>query len=473
MHEGFRAGWTIVKSRRYVGYARLLLVGVCVVALLGGPALPRVQSAAKGPNILIVLADDLRWDALGAYGNGVVKTPNLDRLAEDGARLDAFYVAAPLCTPSRAAFLSGLYPHQSDILDILGKADFDPGTATIATHLNTAGYVTGFVGKAHMGGDPRRWGFKVCPIWLPSGSSPHKDPRLLVNGLEETVAGHITQIFADAAIRFLERHRADRWLLWLATTAPHTPYYHDPKFSYRAAEITPPPGWPKGERFRAADWPGYYSTISMLDEQVGRVLRRLDELGLAKDTLVFVTADNGEMFGSHGHQGKQMWFEESARVPALVRWPGTIRPGTHVVSPISSVDLLPTVLELVGKEQPKTLEGVSMLPALTGGTPLRSAAYSEANRRAGEGGGYWRMIRTDRWKYVNLQYVTSRHRGERLYDLKNDPSELKDLAKSKEHGKVLLQMRQQLDRWIDATCHDRGAIRPPDRRFILCPRLPS
>jgi len=435
------------------GGVTMLLIGASVSLLLfSRGALPtQALDKSKRPNVLFILTDDLRWDALGCYGNEVVRTPNLDRLAREGARLDAFYVAAPLCTPSRAAFLSGLYPHQSGILDILGKSDFEPGTPTIATHLNEAGYVTGFVGKAHMGGDPRRWGFKEVPVWLRHGSSPHRDPTLMVNGVERRVPGHITQIFTDAAIRFLEAHREDRWFLWLATTAPHSPYYHDPTLRYEAAIIKPPPGWPKGEPFNAAAWTGYYETITMLDEQIRRVLQRLDELGLAPNTFVFVTADNGTMFGSHGLYGKQVWFEESVRAPALARWPGRIASGTTIASPISSVDLLPTVLDLLGREKPTRLEGVSMLPALTGGKPLRTAAYAEANRKADDGGGFWRMVRADRWKYINLEYVTSRHRGERLYDLAGDPSELHDRAKSDEHAEVLQVMRRQLDKWLEMT----------------------
>lgn len=433
-----------------VGSAMLLIV-VCAGPLLPSRLALPAQGPDKRPNILFILTDDLRWDALGCYGNEVVRTPNLDTLAREGARLDAFYVAAPLCTPSRAAFLSGLYPHQSGILDILGQSDFEPGTPTTATHLNEAGYVTGFVGKAHMGGDPRRWGFKEVPVWLPHGVSPHRDPTLMVGGVKRQVAGNITHIFADAAIRFLEAHREDRWFLWLATTAPHTPYFDDPKFRYEPSAIKPPPGWPKGEPFTGAPWTGYYATITMLDEQIGRVIKRLDELGLAPNTFVLVTADNGTMFGSHGHYGKQIWFEESVRVPALVRWPGRIPPGATVASPISSVDLLPTVFDLVSRQKPKRLEGVSMLPALTGGKPLRTVAFAGANRKAEDGGGYWRMVRTDRWKYVNLEYVTSRHKGERLYHLVNDPSESNDLAKSEKHAEVLQLMRRELSRWLEVT----------------------
>ncbi|MCI0417402.1 sulfatase-like hydrolase/transferase, partial [bacterium] len=154
----------------------------------------------RKPNILFILTDDQRWDTLGCYGNDVIRTPNLDKLAAQGARLDTFYVAQPLCCPSRATFLTGLYPHQTGIYtNEKGGADLPKGSKTVAHYLNEAGYKTGFVGKAHIGGDPRKWGFQTCPVFLPGGSSPHKKPDL-VYVQREKVPGYITTIFADAAI---------------------------------------------------------------------------------------------------------------------------------------------------------------------------------------------------------------------------------------------------------------------------------
>jgi arylsulfatase A-like enzyme len=326
------------------------------------------------------------------------------------------------------------------------QPDLPRGIATVATYLNEAGYSTGFVGKAHMGGNPHRWGFRECPVWLPEGASPHYDPKLRSDGEGRKTEGYITQIFADAAIEFLEKHKKDTWFLWFATTAPHTPYYNDPNHTYTKAEITSPPGWPKGEKLSGKDWVGYYSTISMLDEQVGRVLKKLDDLGLAENTFVFMAGDNGFMLGSHGYYKKEQWYEESTRVPALARWPGKIQPGTKVASPAVSVDFLPTVLDIAGVGKPKGLEGVSLLPALTGGKPARTMAYSEVQREPREGGGYWQMVRNERWKYVKF-----REGEEYLYDLAKDPSELKDLATSEKHAGVLTQMRQMFDKWIEAT----------------------
>lgn len=380
------------------------------------------------PNILFIFTDDHRPDALGCYGNESIRTPNFDRLAKEGARLDAFYVAAPLCCPSRAAMLTGLYPHQNGVMDNKGKPDLKKGAATIAELLNDAGYVTGFVGKAHMGGDPREWKFKETPVWLPSGGSKHRDPTLNVEGESKKVEGHITQIFADAAIGFLDKHKGDRFFLWLATTAPHTPYLRDPNHAYKKTDIKAPPMWPKGAELSDADWEGYYSTISMLDEQVGRVLKKLEETGLLDKTVIFMCGDNGFMHGSHGYRAKSVWYEESARVPALVRWPAKVKAGTTVAAPAVSVDFFATWCEIAGIEKPKDREGVSLLPALTGKEPLRAVAYSEL----GSAKMTWQMVRKGGWKYVKREDGT-----EMLYDLATDPNELKGA----EAPKVLEEMR--------------------------------
>ncbi len=422
---------------------------------------PAQKPSLSRPNILFILTDDQRWDALGCFGNASIRTPHLDRLASQGIRLDAFYPAAPLCCPSRAAFLSGRYPHQNGVLNNApvrdGRrfpdetVDLDAGSDTLATRLNAAGYRTGFVGKSHLGGDPRKWGFQECPLWFPGGATRHKEARLLREGKPWMSDKPITVAFADAAIRYLESRRAgEPWMLWLATTAPHAPYLHDPKHPYKVQDLSPPPGWPRNQAFPSdADWAGYYSTISMMDEQIGRVLDRLDDLGLAENTFVFMASDNGFMMGSHGHKAKQVWFEESARTPALARWPGHIRPGDAVSAPVVGVDLLPSVLALAGAAPAPGLEGRSMIPALTGGKPLREAAFAEVQMGGVndvEPGDFWQMIRDGRWKYVR-----SRDATEHLYDLESDRNELKDLVSDPAFAGTLDRLRIRLDEWLRAT----------------------
>lgn len=397
--------------------------------------------ADEKPNLLFILTDDHRPDGMGCYGNRSLRTPNFDRIASEGARFDAFYVAAPLCCPSRAAILSGLYPHENGVMNNRNSPDLRRQTATVATMLNEAGYATGFVGKAHMGGDPRAWGFRETPVWLPTGGARHANPLLMVEGVQKQVPGQITQIFADAAITWLEKHKTDRWFLWLATTAPHTPYVRDPKHPYEREKIEPPPLWPKGEPLSDADWEGYYSTISMLDEQIGRVLAKLQDLGQLDRTLIVVIGDNGFMHGSHGHKAKSVWWEESARVPAIARWPGKIKPGTVVSTPCVSVDLMPTFAEAGGAKAPAGREGRSLLPALTGAQPLRTVAYSEV--QAEREGGHWQLVRTAKFKYVRF----SAGGREMLFDLEKDPNEKRDVVADPGYAKALEEMRAFHKEW--------------------------
>ncbi len=407
---------------------------------------PQENPPAGRPNILFILTDDQRPDAMGCYGNSSLRTPNFDAIAREGARFEAFYSAAPLDAPSRAAILTGLYPHQSGMVDN-AAAGAPAGLHTLPAILSRAGYATGFVGKAQPAGDPRRWGFQEAPVWFSGLTCRHRNPRLVVHDVEKEVEGQVTRIFADAAIGWIERHRQERWFLWLATTAPGTPYVMDPKHPYKQGEIEAPPLWPRHEELSDQDWAGYYSTISMLDEQVGRILARLRELGLLDRTFVFVTSDSGNMLGSYGYAGKEVWFEESVRVPALARLPDRVPAGSRVQSPAVNLDLFPTFCELAGASPPGKREAVSLLPALSGQGAPRSTAYSEARMK---GEGDWQMLRTDRYKYVRFD-----HGREHLYDLYGYGGERRDLATGARHADTLDEMRLMRLQWLEAT---------PDRR---------
>jgi len=457
------------------------------------------------PNILFILTDDQRWDALGAYGNRDIRTPNLDRLAASGALFTAGYVSAPLCCPSRATFLTGLYPHQTGVdtnRTAGGHVGLPSGSVTLAHYLNHAGYLTGFVGKAHLAGGPFAWGFAEAPLYLPGGASRHENPVLVVNGATKTLPGRvrqndldedeyyteqgtpqvveglITPLFADAAIRFLEKHKDDRFFLWLATTAPHTPYYRDPKYPYSPREIHAPPGWADPSFDPTThDWAGYYSTISHLDEHLGRVLSKLEDLGLLKNTVIIFSSDNGFMMGSHGLPAKAVWFEESIRVPWIIAWKGKIPAGKVVTTPVTSVDLLPTVLDLAGIPLPPGYEGISILPALgLRQGPVRDTIYSEVRggtrarsdllpRLFGNRGLLWQAVRTNEFKYVRFE-----DGAEALYDLRTDPMELKDVSGDPGYRRSLDSMRARWKEWLKKT---PASFRPPMPRPPASKSLPA
>ena len=420
------------------------LFALAVVSLGCG----REVAQPKRPNVLFILTDEHRFDALGCYGNETLQTPHLDALAAAGARLECFYVAGPLCSPSRASFLSGLFPSQSQVMDNRERSEFPERVTTVADRLDAAGYRTVFVGKAHMGGDPSRWGFRELPCVLAKGGAPLEASKLLFNGEERRVTGPVTKIFVDEAIRFLEESEGDDrpWFLWLSTRAAHRPYVTtEGGPAYEAGKIPPPPGWPKGQPLSDHDWAGYYSTVSFLDREVGRLLEALESRGLSEDTLVVFAGDNGSMFGSHGEARKQVWYEECVRTPAIVRWPGVIAEGTVTTSPIVSVDFLPTVLEAAGASSeplPEGVTGVSALAALRGEAPARQIAFAELERDERFGGGYWRMARDERFKYVRFD-----DGSERLYDLESDSSELVDLTSAEGSRDTLTRLRGVLEEW--------------------------
>ncbi len=428
----------------------LIAAALAVSRALAGPAAGGAPAtSARRPNILFILTDDQRWDSMGAAGNKSIRTPALDRLAAGGARLDAFYVSSPLCSPSRASLLSGLYPHQTGVENNAGRRDLPDGTRTIAAALNQAGYLTGFIGKAHLGGEPAAWGFKESPIYYPYAQlRDPTDPEFVSGGATKKVKGTASQVFADAAIKFLETHRSDTFFLWLATTSPHEPHRLYPDHPYARGAITAPPGWPPGETFGGADWDAYYSTVTEMDAHLGRVLDALDRLGLAQNTFVLMTSDNGYMMRSHGQKAKIVWYEESSRVPALARWPGRIRAGSVVPFPASAVDLFPTFLDVAGVTAPpaRGMEGKSLLPALTEGRQTRQRAYSEAKLPKDMEGTYWQMVRDDRWKYVRFDTGI-----EMLYDLVADPHEKKNLGKDTASAPRRAAMKTELDRWLAAT----------------------
>lgn len=427
--------------------------------------LVRVAPPTGRPNILVILTDDQRPDGYGAAGNDSIRTPNIDRLAAEGARLDGFYVATPVCCASRAALLTGRYGHQTGVTSNLANdaehqaegitffglpvSDLADGTPTIATALNDAGYVTGFIGKAHLGGDPRVWDFRETPVWVPLLGAPHQGATLMVDGVPRVLPGLTNRIFIDAAGDFIQRHRNDRWFLWLATTAPHEPLRDDPRFPYRLSDIGPPPLWPPGQALSNFDWTSYYSTISMLDDDLGALFARIRNLGLERNTIVFFLSDNGHMAGSHGDAGdistKSMWYEESARVPAIVRWPSRIRPGTVSSEPFVSVDVTATIRRLAGLPRDPGTEGLDMLPALSGRPPLRQVAHAEMFD-ALHPIWQWQMIRDGDWKYVVFS-----DGDELLFDLANDPFELRDGTPNPTLKPVLDRMRVLHADWLAAT----------------------
>ena len=371
------------RAHRYSLGSSVRLLPIWVGFLAGVSLAATPPGADERPSILLLLADDLGWGDLGCYGHEVIETPHLDRLATQGLRLTSCYAGSTVCSPSRAALLTGRVPDRTGVHDWIPP---HPGhdfvhlparEVTVATLLREVGYATSIVGKWHLtgrlGGDqpgPREHGFDH---WLvtPANLKRMKDPFELIGpeGPAGELEGYACQVVAREAIHWLDQERPkDRPLfqcVWFHE--PHEPLDAPAELRARYVEH-------EGTR------PIYYAAVTNLDRAVGSILSALDELALTESTLVVFTSDNGPArlqkgyrSRSHGSAGpfrghKWSLYEGGLRVPGIVRWPGRVEAGRLSHEPVSAVDLLPTLCRLAGVECPegRTLDGVDVTPLLLG-----------------------------------------------------------------------------------------------------------
>ena len=328
---------------------------------------------AMRPNVVLILSDDQGYGDLGVYGNPAVHTPHLDALARQGVRLDQHYSGAPLCAPARAALLTGRYHQRTGALSVESNRGMDriaPREATVADLFKAAGYATGMVGKWHNGAfDPRHHpqarGFDEFVGFL-NGGMYYWDWILDRGGTPWRSDGrYLTDVFTDEAVDFLRRHRSEPFFLYLAYNAPHAPL-----------EAPPEDVRPFAERGSFSDTVStLYGMIRRLDAGVGRVMEALDALGLAENTILLFTSDNGPLLGGDYRRyngpfrgAKNLVLEGGIRVPAMVRWPAGI-PGGRVYRGMAHfTDWLPTLLAACGVDGRPALppDGLNLLPALTG-----------------------------------------------------------------------------------------------------------
>ena len=356
--------------------------------------------AADKPNIVFILADDLGWTDLGCQGSKYYETPNIDRLAAGGVRFTGGYTCAPNCQPTRAALMSGQYGPRTGVYTV-GSIDRFPwqrrplrpvdnvtqlplDRETVADALRRAGYTTGMFGKWHLGHDashhPSRRGFDEAIVSAGRHFKFQTDPPT-----EHDPDAYLADFLTDKAEDFIRRHRDEPFFLYLPHFGVHSPYQAKRELIARFRSQQPSGGHHD---------PTYAAMIASVDESVGRIVKLLDELKLADNTLVIFSSDNGgvggyEREGIQMHQitdnaplrgGKGMLYEGGIRVPYIFRWPGRIAEGTTCDRPINSVDLFPTLLEVAGGTPPEgqPLDGTSYLSVLTstdGAKPARDAMY--------------------------------------------------------------------------------------------------
>lgn len=450
-------------------YSRRVFLGGVGLA----PAL--IPAADKRPNFLFVLTDDQRFDALGCAGNPVIRTPAMDSLAKRGLRFSNAFVTTSVCSASRAAIFTGRYGSANGVPGLGGG--LRAGERTFVGSLKSAGYRTGFAGKWHLDNprDPEAAGFEAS-TWFKS-NGPHFDRKVTESGKQRVAPGFIEDYLAGQVIAFLEdaARGPAPFFFHLCTQLPHM----NPQFDWQPRAETLrlydgkpfrlPPNWrddlrgkppylAAGRHRTQAESYGYggeagvlnhlkryYAAITDLDRALGTVFTALDRLGLRENTYVLLMGDNGWFIGEHGFTSKVLPYEESIRVPLIVSGPG-LRAAV-CDSMVLNADIAPTLLDLAGLPASSNMHGRSLRPSLEGRTaPPRAAMLYEALEPTL---GSWPMvaIREKRWKYIRtfeLQHP-EKLAFEELYDLENDPGELRNVAAAAGNGELVRRLRRELD----------------------------
>jgi arylsulfatase A-like enzyme len=490
--------------------SRLLHVAMFCVASLLSPL--RIASAAdapaKGrPNILFIMSDDHAAHAMSCYGSVVNRTPNLDRIANEGVRFDNCFVTNSICTPSRATIITGKYSHMNGV-PVFNR--FDGTQPTVAKYLQAAGYYTGMYGKWHLGSDPS--GFDKWAV-LP-GQGVYFDPEFLEPTGRRKINGYVSDVITDLAIDFLKQRPKDKpFFLMYHHKAPHRPWEPAPKYkamfagrhipepatlwddystrtdairectqkvfndlTRRDLKLQPPDDLKGPERQK---WLGtkpaeveiddgnggkkvlkgdelkhwkyqrymqdYLACVQSVDDAVGRMLDWLDQNGLRENTVVIYTSDQGFFLGDHGLFDKRFMYEASLRMPFIVRWPAVIKPGSVQTAMAINTDFAPTFMDLAGQAVPADMQGRSLVPLFKGETPAdwRQSMYYRYYHDPGDHNT--RAHYGVRTPTHKLVYFWKKDQWE-LYDLTKDPNELHNIYSDPSQQETVAKLKAELYR---------------------------
>lgn len=411
--------------------------------------------SSRRPNVVLIMTDDQGHGDFGFTGNPHLRTPRLDSLAKSGVRFTRFYVS-PVCTPTRASLMTGRYNFRTRAIDTyLGRAMMDPGEVTLAQMLAGAGYRTGIFGKWHLGDNyplracdrgfheslTHRGGGLAQAADRPPGSS-YFDPLLERNGRPVRARGYCSDVFTDAAIRFVRRNRNRPFFCYLAFNAPHVPLQIDEKYTapYRAAGLDDTTA-------------RLYGMVANVDENVGRLLDTLSALGLERNTIVVFLSDNGAQHPDRYNAGlratKGTVYEGGIRVPCLVRWPGRWEGGRQVDALAAHIDLVPTLLQVCHVRPPQglALDGQSLAPPLDGAAAPTEDRLLFIQWHRGDAPEPFNncAVIGQRWKLIN---------GKELYDLQVDSAESREI--SREHPELVRRLRGEYEKWLADVSATRG-----------------
>lgn len=440
---------------------------------------PESIPGARPRNVVFILSDDHRYDAMGFLNHQFAKTPVMDSLAANGAYLKNALVTTSLCSPSRASILTGLYTFRHRVID--NNRPIPPGTIYFPQYLQKAGYATCFIGKWHMGGESDKpqpgWDHWVSFAGQGHYLPPSPDYTLNVDGRRVKQKGYITNELTDYAIEWLKRQKpSDKpFFLYLSHKAVHANFtpedkyedsFKDLPFERPATEKTTKddrlaPRWLRDQRnsWHGVDFPyhseldieryykRYCETLRSVDDSIGRVLQQLKEMGIHDDTLVIYMGDNGFMFGEHGLIDKRVAYETSMRVPMLMQCPALIKGGTVLEQMIANIDVGPTVMEAMGLKTPSHMDGASFLPLARGeSVPWREKFLYVY---------YWEKnfpqtpttfaLRTPKAKYITYYGLWD---SDEFYDLEVDPDEARNLINDPAGAREAKRMENDLYRMM-------------------------
>jgi len=474
--------------------------------------------AAPRPNVLFILTDDQRWDALGLAGNRHLKTPNMDRLGREGVYFRNAFCTTSLCSPSRASILSGLYAHRHGVVD--NFTEYPAGLKSFPLILQGEGYETAYIGKWHMGeeNDMPRPGFD----WFVThkGQGKYFDTEFCFNGERRAVVkGYYTTVVTDMAEAWLNRPREGKpWCLMIGHKAPHSFYLPEERYAKAFDAVRTPypesafrlddkPAW---IRERLYTWHGiygplfdwrkqfpddspaavkdfeamnraYWATLLSVDDSVGRLYRLLAERGELDNTVIVFMSDNGILSGEHGMVDKRTAHEPSIRIVQLVRYPGLTPPAAPrvVEQQVLTVDVAPSLLELCGAPALPEAHGRSWVRLVRGEDPAwRSAWFYYYNyERQFPYTPNVRSVRSDAWKYIRYPHgdgTPDRHMAE-LYNIEFDPEERHNLIAKPKYAPVATGLQEELDRLMAASgltpANDRMPLDEGIRQALPDPKI--
>lgn len=437
-------------------------------------------------NVVFIIGDDHSAEVIGAYGNEVVRTPNLDRMAKSGILFTRAYVSSPVCSPSRQSILTGRYPHATGVS--LLQSSFPEEQVTIADHLAPRGFKTALIGKSHFNNDfshgfdtkierrhyndfikqnpPRALpdSIKSRPTW-----KPFRDPANIWLNAEGLPSAYYDEddvgtFYAKQAVEYIKNNKDDRFCLWLGFEEPHSPFNFPVEFAnkYRPEDMNLPEGSPEDDRWipevfkdltdeeKRGIIASYYSSVEYLDKNVGMVLDALEDAGIAENTLVIYVGDHGYLLNDHKRFEKHMMWEQAVRAPLIMQAGGHFGKDRKESAMTEFIDLVPTIVEALGVEPLQEAQGTSLMPLLTGKTSEhKEYVFSEflVDNKA--------MIRTPDWKYIFTTGKTDLGQGyatgnpppgitHRLYDMNGDPNETKDLANDPRYGEVVEELQMKM-----------------------------